>query len=205
MEIDEIIRNTSELSEKAKQDLILVEQARKGDEKAFAELLNRYRDSIYYMLLKMVNNPSDAKDLTIEAFSKAFQSINTYTPDFAFSTWLFKIATNNCIDFLRKKHKTPQVIEQNDQDDDESYEARIESDSPDPEEIMINNQDIDNLHKVIQQLKPKYRKLIELRYFKEYSYEEIAEELKIPIGTVKVQLFRAKVILYELLSSRGEK
>ncbi|HOK26601.1 MAG TPA: sigma-70 family RNA polymerase sigma factor [Bacteroidales bacterium] len=205
MEIDEVIRDTSELSEKARQDLILVEQAKNGDEKAFAALLNRYRDSIYYMLLKMVNNSSDAKDLTIEAFSKAFQSINTYTPDFAFSTWLFKIATNNCIDFLRKKHKTPQVLEQTDEDDDEGYEARIESDSPDPEEIMINNQDIDNLHKVVEQLKPKYRKLIELRYFREYSYEEISEELKIPIGTVKVQLFRAKAILYELLSRKGKK
>jgi len=205
MEIDEVIRDTSELSEKARQDLILVEQAKNGDEKAFAALLNRYRDSIYYMLLKMVNNSSDAKDLTIEAFSKAFQSINTYTPDFAFSTWLFKIATNNCIDFLRKKHKTPQVLEQTDEDDDEGYEARIESDSPDPEEIMINNQDIDNLHKVVEQLKPKYRKLIELRYFREYSYEEISEELKIPIGTVKVQLFRAKAILYELLSRQRKK
>lgn len=205
MEIDEITRDTSELSEKARQDLILVEQAKNGDEKAFAALLNRYRDSIYYMLLKMVNNSSDAKDLTIEAFSKAFQSINTYTPDFAFSTWLFKIATNNCIDFLRKKHKTPQVLEQTDEDDDEGYEARIESDSPDPEEIMINNQDIDNLHKVVEQLKPKYRKLIELRYFREYSYEEISEELKIPIGTVKVQLFRAKAILYELLSRQRKK
>jgi len=205
MEIDEVIRDTSELSEKARQDLILVEQAKNGDEKAFAALLNRYRDSIYYMLLKMVNNSSDAKDLTIEAFSKAFQSINTYTPDFAFSTWLFKIATNNCIDFLRKKHKTPQVLEQTDEDDDEGYEARIESDSPDPEEIMINNQDIDNLHKVVKQLKPKYRKLIELRYFREYSYEEISEELKIPIGTVKVQLFRAKAILYELLSRQRKK
>ncbi|MGB4292331.1 MAG: sigma-70 family RNA polymerase sigma factor [Bacteroidales bacterium] len=204
MEIDEVIRDTSELSEKARQDLILVEQAKNGDEKAFAALLNRYRDSIYYMLLKMVNNSSDAKDLTIEAFSKAFQNINTYTPVFAFSTWLFKIATNNCIDFLRKKHKTPQVLEQTDEDEDEGYEARIESDSPDPEEIMINNQDIDNLHKVVEQLKPKYRKLIELRYFREYSYEEISEELKIPIGTVKVQLFRAKAILYELLSRQGK-
>jgi len=205
MEIDETNRYIHELSEKARQDLFLVEQAKKGDEKAFAALMNRYRDSIYYLLLKMVNNPADARDLTIEAFGKAFQNIHTYTPDFAFSTWLFKIATNNCIDFLRKKHKTPQVMEQNNEDDDEGYEARIESDSPDPEEIMINNQNIDNLHKVVEQLKPKYRRLIELRYFKEYSYEEISEELKIPIGTVKVQLFRAKSILYGLLTRQVKK
>src|SRR5674476_35132 len=92
-----------ELSDKAKGDLLLVEEAKKGNEKAFASLMNRYRDSIYYMLLKMVNNASDAEDLTIEAFGKAFKNITQYAPNYAFSTWLFKIATNNCIDFIRKK------------------------------------------------------------------------------------------------------
>src|SRR3989339_1643710 len=91
------------LSEKGKHDYKLVLLAIKGDEKAYAELLDRYKDAIYYMLLKMVNNKSDAEDLTIEAFGKAFKNIEQYTPNYAFSTWLFKIATNNCIDFLRKK------------------------------------------------------------------------------------------------------
>ncbi|MGQ9619433.1 MAG: RNA polymerase sigma factor [Bacteroidales bacterium] len=194
-----------ELSDKAKQDLVLVERAKMGDEKAYSILLNRYRDSIYFMLLKMVNNPSDAKDLTIEAFGKAFKSLNSYTADFAFSTWLFKIATNNCIDFLRKKHQTPQVIDQVNDEDDESYEAHLESDTPDPEETMISKQDIANLYKIMDQLKPRYRKLIELRYFREYSYEEISEELKIPIGTVKAQLFRAKTLLYNLYTHTGNK
>src|SRR3954466_7150557 len=74
-----------------------------GDQKAYAELMGRYRDSVYYMLLKMVGNKDDADDLTIEAFGKAFKRLDQYTPNFAFSTWLFKIATNNCIDFIRKK------------------------------------------------------------------------------------------------------
>ncbi len=100
------------LSEKAKGDLMLVEMAREGNEKAFASLMNRYRDSIYFMLLKMVNNSSDAEDLTIEAFGKAFHNLDSYTPDFAFSTWLFKIATNNCIDFIRKKQTSPTPIDQ---------------------------------------------------------------------------------------------
>ena len=100
------------LSEKAKNDLLLVEEAKKGNEKAFASLMNRYRDSIYYMLLKMVNNPSDAEDLTIEAFGKAFRNIDTYVPRFAFSTWLFMIATNNCIDFIRKKQSSPVPLDQ---------------------------------------------------------------------------------------------
>ena len=93
------------LSLKAQQDIELVEKARKGDQLAYAELLGRYRDAIYFMFLKMVNSPVDAEDLTIEAFGKAFKNIDQYTPNFAFSTWLFKIATNNCIDFIRKKRQ----------------------------------------------------------------------------------------------------
>src|SRR5512147_2695946 len=121
-----------ELSDKAKQDLILVEQARGGSEKAFATLLNRYRDSIYFMLLKMVSNASDAEDLTIEAFGKAFRNIDSYTPNFAFSTWLFKIATNNCIDFIRKKQASPSIIDQG-PDELDDYTINIQSDMPDPE------------------------------------------------------------------------
>ena len=89
------------LSHKAIQDFKLVQQAICGDQKAYAELLGRYRDAIYFMLLKMVNNKIDAEDLTIEAFGKAFRNLNQYSPNFAFSTWLFKIASNNCIDVLR--------------------------------------------------------------------------------------------------------
>ncbi len=194
-----------EFSEKARQDLLLVARAKAGEEKAYAALLNRYRDSIYFMLLKMVNNASDAEDLTIESFGKAFKSLDSYTPTFAFSTWLFKIATNNCIDFLRKKQQTPQVIAQNHDDESDTYESTIQSDTPDPEEIMINKQNIAGLHDVLNQLKPRYKKLIELRYFKEYSYEEISSKLDIPIGTVKAQLFRAKNLLYNILNKPGEK
>lgn len=193
-----------ELSEKARHDLNLVEKAKSGDEKAFAALLNRYRDSIFYMLLKMVNNSTDAEDLTIEAFGKAFRNIHSYTPNFAFSTWLFKIATNNCIDFLRKEQMTPQVIDQAQDEDSDGYEANIQSDTPDPEEIMINKQNIAGLHKIVDQLKPRYKKLIELRYFREYSYEEISDEMGIPVGTVKAQLFRAKTLLYNILNKPGK-
>ena len=91
------------LSDKAQQDYALVESALTGDEKAFAKLLSKYKDAIYFMLLKMVNNKNDAEDLTIEAFGKAFKNLHQYSPSYAFSTWLFKIATNNCIDFIRKK------------------------------------------------------------------------------------------------------
>jgi RNA polymerase sigma factor (sigma-70 family) len=192
------------LSDKAKSDLQLVEQAKQGQEKAFATLMNRYRDSIYYMLLKMVNNPSDAEDLTIEAFGKAFSNLDLYTPKFAFSTWLFKIATNNCVDFIRKKHASPTPLDHL-QDSMENVTLNIQSDLPDPEESMINHQKIAALKDIVNQLKPRYRSLIELRYFKEYSYEEIASELNLPIGTVKVQLFRAKTLLYNILVKTGNR
>ncbi len=91
------------LSDKAKQDLVLVEEAKKGKQAAYAELMDRYRDSIYFTMLKMVKNTDDADDLTIEAFGKAFNRLEQYSPSFAFSTWLFKIASNNSIDFIRKK------------------------------------------------------------------------------------------------------
>ncbi len=192
------------LSDKAKSDLILVGMARDGNEKAFATLMNRYRDSIYYMLLKMVNNMSDAEDLTIEAFGKAFRNIDLYTPDFAFSTWLFKIATNNCIDFIRKKQSSPATVEPL-EDDLDMITRNIQSDMPDPEEAIINDQKIAVLRSIVNQLKPRYRKLIELRYYKEFSYEEISSELNLPIGTVKAQLFRAKTLLYNIFTKTGNR
>jgi RNA polymerase sigma factor (sigma-70 family) len=192
------------LSDKARNDLLLVELAKNGNEKAFSNLLNRYRDSIYFMLLKMVNNASDAEDLTIEAFGKAFRSLDSFTPDFAFSTWLFKIATNNCIDFIRKKQISPTPIDQL-QDDLEHLTVNIQSDLPDPEETLINDQKIAVLRDIVNQLKPRYRNLIELRYYKEYSYEEIATELKLPIGTVKAQLYRAKSLLFNIFTKTGNR
>ncbi len=188
------------LSDKAQHDFMLVQKAREGDQKAYAELLGRYRDAIYFMLLKMVNNPSDAEDLTIEAFGKAFKNIGQYTPNFAFSTWLFKIATNNCIDFIRKKRAATISLDQSN-DDPETTTVTIQSDTPDPEAHMINSQKVKLLREVVNKLKPRYRTLVELRYFKEYSYEEISQELELPIGTVKAQLFRARELLFNILKS----
>jgi RNA polymerase sigma factor (sigma-70 family) len=193
-----------DLSDKAKSDLLLVEQARRGNEKAFAILMNRYRDSIYFLILKMVNNPSDAEDLTIEAFGKAFRSLDSYTPKFAFSTWLFKIATNNCVDFIRKKQLTPTPYDLI-LDNMDNATVNIQSDLPDPEESLINRQKIAALKDIVGQLKPRYKSLIELRYYKEYSYEEISSELNLPIGTVKAQLYRAKNLLYNILIKTGNR
>ena len=194
---------TTDFSEKAAAEYALVEEAKKGSEKAFASLMNRYYDSLYYMLLKMVNNTSDAEDLTIETFGKAFRSLDTYTPKYAFSTWLFKIATNNCVDFTRKKQMSPLLY--NGTNDELDITTTYQSDMPDPEESLINNQKIETLNNIVNQMKPRYKKLIQLRYYQEYSYEEIASELDIPIGTVKAELFRAKTLLYDILTKTGNR
>lgn len=201
MGVKEVNKN---LSDKAKKDLELVNKAIKGEQQAYSKLLSRYRDAIYYMLLKMVNHPTDAEDLTIETFGKAFRNLNQYTPNFAFSTWLFKIATNNCIDFIRKQRKTLISIDQNHMDKD-STPMTIQENSPDPEETMIKIQKAALMRNVVDQLKPRYKNLIVLRYFKEYSYEEIAHELDLPLGTVKAQLFRAKELLYNMLDKSDTK
>jgi len=191
------------LSDNARRDVELVILARKGDEKAYALLLSRYRDAIYYMLLKMVNNKLDAEDLAIEAFGKAFANIHQYEPQFAFSTWLFRIASNNAIDYLRKKRAVTVPLEPvfDNKSVGVEYNYNARSDFDDPEESFIRAQNSKLLHKAVSSLKPRYRLLLEMRYFKEYSYSEIAEELKLPLGTVKVQLFRSREMLFELLKN----
>ena len=191
------------LSDKAVKDDKLVRRAvEEGDQKAYAELMARYKDSIYYMLLKMVNNRDDAEDLTIEAFGKAFRNIKQYTPDYAFSTWLFKIATNNCIDFIRKKRKMLLSIDrgfENEEGQDMTLEVR--SDGPSPDDVMMKKQKVLMMKDVVEKLKPRYRRLVELRYYQELSYEEISEELNLPLGTVKAQLFRAREFLYQIMKN----
>lgn len=194
----------NDFSEKAVADLALVEEAKKGNERAFTSLMNHYRDSIYFMLLKMVNNVADAEDLTVEAFGKAFLNIDTYTSTYAFSTWLFKIATNNCVDFIRKKQMSP-ALYSGSYDDLDSITLTHLSSTPDPEESLISNQKVEILKNIVNQLRPQYRKIIQLRYYEEYSYEEIADELKIPIGTVKAELFRAKTLVQNILVKTGNK
>lgn len=188
-----------QLSDKAQQDFVLVEAALAGDEKAFAKLMGRYKDAIYFMLLKMVNNKSDAEDLTIEAFGKAFKNLHQYSPSYAFSTWLFKIASNNCIDFLRKRRGVHIPIENNQDNNDPDQQIRLKSNDPNPEQKLIRIQKAILLRKVVRRLKPRYQTLVELRYFREYSYEEIASELKLPLGTVKAQLFRAREMLFKMV------
>jgi RNA polymerase sigma-70 factor (ECF subfamily) len=197
----------SHLTEKALRDYNLVQRAiHAGDQSAYAELMKNYKDSLYFMLLKMTNNPTDADDLTIEAFGKAFKNLHQYTPDYAFSTWLFKIASNNCIDYIRKRKKNTFSIDRpiGDDEDGGDLSSSIPSSALDPEETYIKQQKIKLMREVVEKLKPHYRHLIDLRYFKEYSYEEIAQEMDLPLGTVKAQLFRAREFLFNVLKHSRE-
>ena len=191
---------TEHLSDKAKHDLVLVEAAKKGNQAAYAELMDRYRESIYYTMFKMVKHTDDADDLTIEAFGKAFSRLEQYSPNFAFSTWLFKIASNNCIDFIRKKLiKVTSMDTGYKTDDGEVIFVDARSYTMDPEETIIHGQKIIHMRMLVSKLKPRYRELVEKRYFEELSYEEISEELGLPLGTVKAQLFRARDFLATMM------
>ena len=188
---------------RAQYDFELVRKAvENGDQRAFAELLEQYRDPIHYLLLKMVSNREDAEDLTIETFAKAFKNLPNFRPDYAFSTWLFRIATNAGIDFLRKKKlKTLSIDTTFSNDEGDDIKINIKSADPNPEQELMTEEKGELLRMFIDKLKPRYRILIELRYYKQLSYEEIAEELDMPLGTVKAQLFRARDLLYNVMKS----
>jgi RNA polymerase sigma-70 factor (ECF subfamily) len=150
----------------------------------------------------MVNDKDDADDLTIEAFGKAFKRLGQYTPQYAFSTWLFKIASNNCIDFIRRKRIRAVSIDQGySNEDGETIEISIKDSVLDPAEAMQKEERIRKMREIVDKLKPRYRKLVEMRYFDEMAYEEIAEELDLPLGTVKAQLFRAREFLFQMMQS----
>lgn len=195
------------LSPKAQIDYELVVKARDyQDEKAYATLLAKYKDSIFYMMLKMVKNQDDADDLTIEAFGKAFNRLHQYTPDYAFSTWLFKIATNNCIDFIRKKKMVTFSIDKGFEDGEGNTSTfDIKENNLNPEEKFMSKQKIRIMREMVDHLKPRYKQLIVLRYFRELSYDEIAETTELPLGTVKAQLFRAREMLYNLLLNKKDR
>ncbi|MCH8903510.1 MAG: sigma-70 family RNA polymerase sigma factor [Bacteroidetes bacterium] len=198
---------------RAKEDFNLVQSALiDKDEKAYSSLMARYRDSLYFLILKMVHNQEDAEDLTFEAFSKAFKNLQKYDPQYSFSTWLFKIAVNGAIDFIRKKKrqkasvkKTFSIDDNLENADGETIEFNLKSPGLDPEEKIIKDQRIELVHDIVEKLSPRYKRLIELRYFKEMSYQEIADHLKQPLGTIKAQLARARDIFQNIIKNTSTK
>lgn len=191
-------------SVKALQDFKLVDQANEArDESAFTMLMDRYRRSVYHMILKMVRNVDDAEDLTMEAFTKAFKNLHRFKKDYTFSTWLFRIATNNAIDFLRKKRLHTHSLNTSFTDDNGKY---VTIDVLDgnlmPDEQTIKQQKIELVQMFVTKLPAKYQRLVRLRYFEELSYDEIAKILETPLGTIKAQLHRARKLMYELIKDQ---
>jgi RNA polymerase sigma factor (sigma-70 family) len=203
----EDIDDNSHFSFKALYDIKLVERALKdGDQKAFAELMKRYWEPVYFMLNRMVMNKDDAEDLTIEAFGKAFKNLGQYSPQYAFSTWLFKIASNNAIDFLRKKkmENLTSLDRPVDRDGGEELNQQIKGHGLTPEETIIKKQDADKVREIIEKLKPRYREIVELFYMEQMSVEEISRRLDLPVATIKTRLFRARELLMQVLSRNGD-
>lgn len=176
-----------------------IEQAKKGDQVAFTAILNFYWNEVYNFMLKRTGNETDAEDITIETFSKAFDKIVSYNPEFAFNTWLISIAKNVHIDLLRKR-KSSHFVEMT--EDEEFLYKNIADDSHTLEDELIHEQNLATLKNCIKQLKPHYQEIIQLRYFQEMSYNEIAKEINEPLNNVKVKLLRAKKLLLELLDSK---
>lgn len=174
----------------------LIKKAQNGDQKAFTALLDMYWNEVYGFMLKRTENETDAEDITIETFSKAFDKLSKYNEEYQFNTWLIAIAKNVHIDLLRKK-KTSLFIDMNDDDDNPAYD--IADSSPSAEDKIITEQNLSRLLQYIKELKPHYQEVIHLRYFQELSYQEIAEQLNEPLSNVKIKLLRAKKLLAEII------
>jgi len=193
-----------QFSDKALRDFKLIDLATEGkDQTAYAELMDRYKNSVYHTILKMVRNVDDAEDLTIEAFAKAFGNLGRFKKDYTFGTWLFRIATNNAIDFMRKKKlNTFSLNSSFTGDSGETVSIDIQDKNLTPDQKAIEYQKIKLVRIFVDKLPAKYQRLIKLRYFEELSYEEIAKKLEVPLGTVKAQLHRSKELMYELVKDK---
>ncbi len=180
----------------------LVKLAIKGEELAYVELMNRYRKKVETIVLRIVRQKIETEDLVQEIFAKAFTSISSFKSEFSFSTWLYKIATNHCIDFVRKKRLSTYSLDEDYELEEDSIQREIPDWSKLPDRELFEKQRNEIIHQAINSLPEHYRKVIIMRHFEEKSYKEIANELKLPIGTVKVQIFRARELLYKNLKDK---
>lgn len=173
-----------------------IKRAKKGNQISFNFLLDHFWSSVYYFQLKKTENDNDAEDITIQTFSKAFEKIDSFNEDFQFNTWLIAISKNVYIDFLRKKKSSVSIKTTKEKENEAFY---VIDDSPSPEDKIITEQNLAKLLRDIKQLKPHYQEVINLRYFQELSYKEIAEQINEPVNNVKVKLLRAKKLLAEII------
>lgn len=173
-----------------------IAKAQQGDQTAFTFLLDHYWNEVYGFMLKRTENETDAEDIAIETFAKAFDKISTYNPEYQFNTWLIAIAKNVHIDLLRKK-KSHLFTDINEDDNRQAY--NVADTTPSAEDELISEQNLSRLLQFIKELKPAYQEVIQLRYFQEMSYQEIADKIGEPLNNVKIKLLRAKKLLAEII------
>jgi RNA polymerase sigma factor (sigma-70 family) len=188
--------------ESRREDHHLITAAIRGDQFAYKELMKKYRDSIFNLIYRIIRDREQVEDLTQETFVKAFASLRSFNREYAFSTWLYKIATNSSIDYIRKKKLQTMSINKPISQEDSDYSFELPDSTYEPDKYIIQRQKARIIAEAIEQLPPKYRRVIILRHNEERDYAEIAKILKIPIGTVKAHIFRARELLYRFLRER---
>ena len=184
------------------EDSRLIAGAIAGNQVAYRALMKKYHDPICNLLYRMIREKDDVEDLAQEAFIKAFQSLASFNEEYAFSTWLFKIATNNCIDYIRKRKLQTFSIDKPIESKDGEFSFEIPDSTYEPDRELIAGQRSKLLEQAIKSLPPKYRTVILMRHSEEKDYAEIAKELRLPIGTVKAHIFRAREMLYKNLRKK---
>jgi RNA polymerase sigma factor (sigma-70 family) len=181
------------------EDSDLIREALAGDDSAYSRLMKKYHDAIFSFIYRMIHDREQVEDLTQEAFIKAFASLKSFNEEFAFSTWLYKIATNNCIDYIRKRKLQMYSIDKPIESKDSDFAFELPDETYEADKSLINDQRAVMVREAIGTLPEKYRRVILLRHQDERSYDEIAAMLDLPIGTVKAHIFRARELLYKQL------
>lgn len=191
-------------SASSREDDVLVEAAIGGDEKAYSQLVDKYERALYFHILKMIKDREQVEDLVQEAFVKAFNNLNTYSNNYAFSTWLYRIATNHTIDYLRKKKLKTLSINEPVKTREGEMKMQLPDHDAKADRGIIRKQRQEMVREAIDDLPEKYRKVIEMRHMEEKSYQEIADVLDLPLGTVKAHIFRARELLYKALKEKKD-
>jgi len=176
-----------------------IQEAKLGNQSAFSFLLDTYWNEVYGFVLKRVQDEYEAEDIAIETFSKAFDRISTYNEEFQFNTWLIAISKNIQIDKSRKKNAS---LHAQRKENHEDHANKIVDDALSPVDQLIKEQNLNELLGFIKLLKPHYQEVINLRYFREMSYNEISTTLNEPLNNVKVRLLRARKLLSELIHQK---
>ena len=185
------------------EDRILIERCLKGEERAFGELLDKYRTSVFSICLRMVRNRSSAEDIAQEVFVKIFSALDRYDPTYPFSSWLHRITSNLCIDYLRREKERTLSLDQPLGGDGEDMLIQVPSRAAGPDREVESREMLAMLEEAITELPEHYRIIVILRHQEELSYEEISETLGIPLGTVKARIHRARNMIMDYFRSKG--